>query len=180
MIIYFIPIIIVVAAVVFRFIVTSIHNNKVRKNNQIITEKQQYALKQKTEVRDRIRNIYNGLKIGDTVDSAIHRLGSSYSVEKESKEQGKLIRVLKWYAYPYISSASINNFRGIGTENGTYFGTTINGQAAVSHSVGTVNATQTVTGVNNGAVINRAFIKLTFEDGILIGKEQEGLDFDVA
>ena len=121
--------------------------------------KQNERKKEERKIKNAIRYKYKDTKIGDTLTSAISRFGRDYSVEKEIKEDNKVIKVLKWYVFEYSDSRNVGAVFGATNMSGGSSGNTM--------------------GVVSGRNIKLAFIKFTFENDLLVEKEQEGLDFDV-
>ena len=106
---------------------------------------------------------WNEEKIGTSLQPCVDLLGQNYSIEKEQVDNGKTIKVLKWHIFGYVSGQTQGSY------DGDFFGTSDNGSVVGSTS-----------GMTNASIIRPCVIKLTFENDLLVSKEQEGIDTYIA
>lgn len=128
------------------------HNEGVRERNQ-----------KRIDIKNEMRKKYYEIKIGTSLQSCVDLLGQNYSVEKEQVDNGKTIKVLKWHIFGYVSGQTQGSY------DGDFFGTSDNGSVVGSTS-----------GMTNANIIRPCVIKLTFENDLLVSKEQEGIDTYIA
>ena len=143
-----------VVVLIFAVIAGSIeeHNKGVRERNQ-----------KRLDIKNEMRKKYYEIKIGTSLQPCVDLLGQNYSVEKEQVDNGKTIKVLKWHIFGYVSGQTQGSY------NGDFIGTSDNGLVVGSTS-----------GMTNANTIRPCVIKLTFENDLLVSKEQEGIDTYIA
>lgn len=92
--------------------------------------KQNEKKKERRKIKTKIKWKYQDIKLDDTFLSVRNKLGRDYSVEKEMKENDKLIKVLKWYVFEYCDSETRGAVVGTTNLGNGNIGTTIGGASS--------------------------------------------------